>query len=248
MKPITARFLLPFLLLGACTAPVQETGLPDLITEQYQEPNQRQNLEVGNLMVECERHLRSWKTSMNTPRSDANRAAIHATELALATVVHREQRQLEEQAISGPTRNRAIASAALGFSGDNSVLPLLLNNVGSDDDLVASSALLGLGILADETTSLAPMYEKVMDIEASENVLRNSAFAALRICNRWRKDPDGTLSSILTSLLTRSFPEVRGQAAIGLGLIRASHTVPLLQTRLKEDVPNNRMAAAWALG
>jgi HEAT repeat protein len=203
---------------------------------------------VGDLMVECERHLRSWKSLMSAPRSTSNRSAIATTEKAIATLAHREQPQLEKIAVSGAPRNRAIASAALGFCADPAALPLLLNNVSAEDDLVASSALLGLGMLADESTALSPVYERVMDINATDSILQNAAFATLRIADKLRNDENGTLSSIMVALLGSELPKVRGQALIGLGLIKAAHTVPLLQEKLKDDIPDNRLAAAWALG
>ena len=88
---------------------------------------------IGRVIFECDQHLKAWIIALGQPRNEANQETIHFTTLALARLVDRDMETVIEQATSGPPRNRAIASAALGFSGDTSVTTLLSSNAGDAD-------------------------------------------------------------------------------------------------------------------
>ncbi|MCH2113107.1 MAG: HEAT repeat domain-containing protein [Planctomycetes bacterium] len=241
-------FITTFALIG-CAAPENRAQPDGLISVAYEPPAGRQPLEVGQLMVECERHLRTWQLAMSAPRTQENRDSIAFLERAIATLVHREQSSLEVQAVSGPPRNRGIACAALGFSGDPAVVPLLANNVTSEDEFVAENALLGLGRMGDPSTPLTPLYEVVMNTATSPAVMRNAAYASMSLASTLQVDPDGVLSSILIPIMDHQDERTRAQAIIGLGFIRCAHVLPKLNLRLLEDESIQvRKAAAWALG
>lgn len=236
---------------AACGAPgfrADKTD-PPYTLEPYTPPPGRVALTTGELILECERHLRAWQEAMAAPRTAENQEAIAAIERALLAVVHREKNRLEEQATSGPPVNRAVASAALGFSNDAEVLPLLANNAADSHPAVRANALLGLGVLARPETPLRPIHTAAVDPASTSEVLRNAAFAALRLASVLQSDQGGDLGATFAALLGSADPAVRTQAALGAGIVRAAHLVPQLTDLLTGDPqPQVRMAAAVALG
>jgi len=250
-RPALLILALTGALLPGCSSTPEKAPdkLAGLKFEPYQPEAPRKTLTTGELILACEQHLRVWNAAMNQQRSEKNAEGIRFTERALAILVHRERARLENQAISGPPRNRGVASAALAFSGDSKVLPLILNNLKDDDKNVRANALLGLGVLADPDTPLTPIYDAVSEPDVTDAVVANGAFAALELARILREDPSGNLSSILGPMLTNSRAAIRAQAATGLGLIRASHLLPKLNDLVLSDAdPSVRTAAAFSLG
>lgn len=204
---------------------------------------------VGKIIQECDAHLRSWGQLMSQPRDVKNQDDIRALSYALGVVVSRNRALLEDQCISGPPRNRGIATAALGFSGDASVLPLLMSNTADADPEIAAKALLATGVLASAETPIAPLHNAVVRPDASEAMLQNAAFALFQIAERTRSDPDGSMESAFLVLLRSPDALVRAQSALGLGLVRATTSVPQITDLLAADaLPAVRTAAAWSLG
>ncbi|MFQ5748086.1 MAG: HEAT repeat domain-containing protein [Planctomycetota bacterium] len=250
-RPAALLLALTGALLPGCSSTPEKAPdkLAGLQFEPYQPEPPRSPLFTGELILACEQHLRVWNAAMNQQRSEKNAEAIQFTERALAILVQRERARLENQAVSGPPQNRGVASAALAFSGDSKVLPLILNNLKDPDRKVRANALLGIGVLADRDTPLAPIYEALSGPEVSDAVVANGAFAALQLARVLQEDPSGNLSSILGPMLTSSRAAIRAQAATGLGLIRASHLLPKLNVLVLADPdPSVRTAAAFALG
>lgn len=204
---------------------------------------------VGAVIVECDKHLRTWSELMSQPRDAANQDAIHILSVALGAVVAKNRALLEEQCIGGVPRNRGIATAALGFSGDPAVLPLLMNNAADPDVEIAAKALLAAGVLASPETPLAPLHNAAIRPDASEAMVRNAAFALFQIAEKTRVDQNGGLAMAFLDLLRAPDEQARAQSALGLGLIRASAALPEITDLLAADpTPGVRTAAAWALG
>ncbi len=244
-----ALLLFALLLPGAACSSSPPAEDPPPAPEPFQPPAPRSDYTTGELIHECELHLKAWQQAMTARRTAENMETLHFLERALASLVRREQARLQEQAATGPPRNRAIASAALGFTGDAAVVPLLANNVADPEPMVRADALLGLAILANPDTPTAPIYEAVMDPDAAQEVLRNAAFAGLRLAQVLRRDPDGRIGAFLAPLLSNPEAGVRAQAASALGLLRAGHLVPRLTSLLATDPEGLvRTAAAYALG
>lgn len=229
------------LLLAACgTAPAT------LPPEPYVEPEPAAPDEPGTVIFKCDQHLRAWHTLMSQPRTGDNREAIDATSRALAAVVHRNRQDLEDAAISGPPRNRAIATAALGFSHDPLVLTTILNNLSDDLELVRSNALLGIGILGLPETPLGPIA-LTLQLDPTPAIRTTAAFALNRLQEAGLEDP--RLTALYLPLLEDEQATVRQQAAMGLGLARSGEAVGPLCTRLSVDpAATVRTGAAWALG
>lgn len=208
-----------------------------------------QAAQIGRLIVDCDGHLRAWNSAMAQARSEENQELVQYTTQALSVLVAKNRGLLENQAISGASRNRGIACAALGFSGDFQVTPLLLNGVSSQDPEVMAKSLLGLGVLSNPETSMAPVHAAVTGPYTNAEIQSNAAFAMFQIAIQTKTDVDGTMSSALMELLHSPDPSVRAQATLSLGLIRATIALPAITDLLGGDQsPDVRTAAAFALG
>lgn len=205
--------------------------------------------DIGRLIVECDRHLRAWAESMAQVRDPKNQELVQYTTQSLGILVAKNRRLLDSQAVSGAARNRGIACAALGFSGDHRVTPLLLNGVSSGEPDVIAKALLGIGVLADPFTSMAPIHAAVVNPNATSEIHSNAAYAIFQIAIKTGVDSDGTMASTLLSLIHSPDPSVRAQAVLSLGLIHANIALPQLTDMLAGDMaPDVRTAAAYGLG
>ncbi len=247
---------IPALLLAAACAGACSSGPASAPEGQqvarpqpYVPPPPEEPLSPGEVLFECERHLQAWSAEMAKQRDDENRETLEWLERSLARLVGNHRSILEQQAVSGPPRNRGIASAALGFLGDPAVLPLILNNVEDPDPLVSANAILGVARLAAPDTPLEPLHRLAQRRDLPEAVHANLAYAGLRLAQALGRDPGGMLSAMLIPYLDHMNPAIRSQAAIALGLIGASHAVPqLTQMLVSDEVPIVRNAAAAALG
>ncbi|MDP7061965.1 MAG: HEAT repeat domain-containing protein [Planctomycetota bacterium] len=205
--------------------------------------------ETGRLIVDCDRQLRIWSEAMAAPRSQENQDTVALATRALGIFVVKNRPLLENQVISGAPRNRGIASAALGFCGDPAVLPLLMNNVGSSESEVVAKALLGIGVLSVPNTPVGPIYQLLNDDGVNAEVESNAAFALFQIATASEQDLDGTMTSALLLLLDSPQPNVRAQATLSLGLVKANVAIPPITDLLAADPdPQVRTAAAFALG
>ena len=249
MQPKLALF--PSLLLSACgmlpensasSAPISAEGsLPA--------PEKKHALEQVALVLECEKHIRSWKKLMALPKSSVNEQARISLEDAFATLLHNNRATLESLALNGEARFRPVCSASLGFTKDVSVLPVMLNNIGSSEKEVVSETLFGLAAFAHPDTPTEALRSLLTQDDLPLQVLHHGAFAVSRIADARRSDPQGDLEIILLHFLNRPEPYIRAQAASGLGRIQAVQSLPRLTNLLAADSDANvRTAAAYALG
>ncbi|RMH03546.1 MAG: HEAT repeat domain-containing protein [Planctomycetota bacterium] len=242
-------FLLPLLPAACATGPTNEDPLAGVPREPVAPEPVRGPMTRGQLLVQCDVHLNAWQMAMAEERTLENLETIAFTERALATLVHEHEAELKELATTGDARSRAIATAALAFSPDPAVLDLILANVGSEDPMLAANAMLAIGIHADPDTPVAPIQAAVLDPETPDQVVRNAAFACLRLARARPENPDPYLAATMIPLLKHDLLSVRTQACAGLGVLRAAHAVGFLAERLASDPePRVRTAAAWALG
>jgi hypothetical protein len=250
------------LLSASCAAPQPEPNEPGAAQpaaagaeaaadpkESVLPPSDPQARKVGQVILECDGHLRTWTTLMSQPRNEANQQKIGTLSIALGSYVAKNREILESQVISGGARNRGIASAALGFCGDPAAAPLIANNVSAEDTEVASKALLGLGVLCAEDTPLSPILGAVMRTDASPALLSNAAFCLYQLAIKFKRDPDGSMTAAFTQLLGNPDLNIRAQSVLGLGLVQATSAVPQITDLLAADpVPSIRTCAAYALG
>lgn len=209
---------------------------------------------VNEVVVDCERHIRSWEFASRNAASQRERESLEAIRESLLIYVRQNMDQVREAALTGDPRARGIASTALGFSDDVSALPILLNNLSDPSNDVVANTLFGLGVLASPATPAGALQDAIRRPGASAAVVANGVFAASQIARARARDQergqrnDG-LDELLIHLLDRPEPEVRAQAAAGLGYARVERALPLLYNLLAGDPERDvRFAAAFALG
>ena len=252
------------LLLAACGMTTENDGGPGDGLGPTPPPNQAapvstaseevEDMPVNEVIVECERHIRSWQVANSSRRNDPTGDKILALEEAFARFIYRHKDALTEVAIAGPERSRGIASTSLGFSRDPSVKPILLNNLSVRSELVVANTLFGLAMLGDPDVPTAGLEAAIQRPSASLALMRNAAFALVRLAQvRRSADPPLPVSEdwvrLMQHLLSRPEPEIRAQGASGLGYLGVSSAVPQLANLLVGDPESRvRFAAAFALG
>ncbi len=251
--PRPSALSLSLCLLAACAAPSGGGDpLEGVPAEDYRPEAARAELQVGQLLVQCDTKLTAWQMAMGAERDLENLEQIDFTERAIATLVRQNKEELKRLTVAGEPRSRAIATAALAFAReDPSVLELIMSNVGHEDPMLAANAMLAVGIHAAPATPMAPIHEVVTDPAAPDPVMRNAAYACLRLARIQVQvgDPDPYLAATMIPMLQHELISVRTQATAGLGVIRAAHAVGFLTKRLSEDTEARvRTFAAWSLG
>jgi HEAT repeat protein len=224
---------------------------PIVANEPSREKDREDNgaLSAGQIIAECDRQIVAWGQAMARQRTIDNQEIVQISANAIGLFVTRYRDEIENQAISGKARFQGIASAALGFCGDESMLPILHNNLGSDDAVVVAKTLLGLGILSSPNTAMAPIADAVTRLGSNPEVSANAAFCLFQLGSTDMNDDSGLASSLLLSLVEDPSPSVRAQSILALGLFSANHCLGVITNALSADAaPDVRVAAAWALG
>ena len=217
-------------------------------------PENTSDKTISEIIVDCERHISAWQFARASANSQRELEQLQVLEEAFARYVANEMDLVREAALIGEARARGVASTALGFSGDPSVLPILLNNLADPDQGVVANTLYGLGMLAAPETPGGSLSDAIQRQDASLEMVQNGVFAAARVAQARSRDEergqraDG-LDEVLIHLLDRPEVGIRAQAASGLGYARAESALPQLTNLLVGDSESAvRMAAAFALG
>ncbi len=250
MQPKPTLFL-PIILLSACGMLPEEAIPPASISSEVEPPAPLNipELEPAALVLECEKHIRSWKRLMALPKTAVNEEMLISLEGAFATLLYKNRASLESLALNGEVRFRAVSSASLGFAKDVTVLPVMLNNIMSLEEQVVANTLFGLGAFAHPNTPTEALRGLLTSHDLPPQILHHGAFAVSRIAEARRSDPHGDLEAILLHFLNRPEPYIRAQAASGLGQIQAVQSLPRLANLLTADSNAKvRTAAAYALG
>ncbi len=206
-------------------------------------------LSTSQIIAECDRQIYAWGQAMSRARTEDNQQVVSITANAIGLFVTRYRDEIENQAISGKPRFQGIASAALGFSGDESVLPMLHNNLGNDDPVVVAKTLLGLGVMSSPNTAIAPIEDAITRHGSDAEVAENAAFCLFQLGFTNYSDDSGVMSAILISLASNASPTVRAQSILALGLIAANQCLGDITNALSGDTSSEvRAAAAWSLG
>jgi len=160
-------------------------------------------------------------------------------------------RRLKALATDGSLPDQqAIALAALGFSGDMSVMPLILQGAQLSDQFLVDRAVLGLAVLKSPDTPPGVLAAIIENPKHSEEGRAQAAWALYQvqtscadqteIAKIWRR--------FLASEESRLPPSVITTAVRGLGLTADAQYVDVVLPMLKHPTPRLRMAAAVALG
>lgn len=145
---------------------------------------------------------------------------------------------------------QGIALAALGFSGDVTVMPTILQGAQLSDPYVVDRAVLGLAILRAPATPPGIFEAVVLRPTHPEDGRVQAAWALFRI--QQTSEQPQAIATIWRRLLTEHrdvLPNgVLVTAVRGLGLTRDPAHGELVASFLKHPTPRIRMAAALALG
>lgn len=146
--------------------------------------------------------------------------------------------------------HQGIALAALGFAGDEKVMPTILQGTQLADPFLVDRAALGLAILHSPKTPLGALETIVLRPTHPEDGRANAAWALL--CIQQESQDQKPFVAIWRRFLTEhadTLPAgVLVTAVRGLGLTREPTDADLVANFLKHPVTLVRMAAALALG
>ena len=159
--------------------------------------------------------------------------------------------RLQASAKDGSDPNaQGIALAALGFSGQTDVMPVILQGAQLEDPFVVDRAVLGLAILRAPRTPPGVLEAVVLRAEHPEDGRVQAAWALYRLqavvtdvapyVAIWRR--------LLTEHRETVPPSVLVQALRGLGLARDPGNGELAASFTRHPIPLVRVAAAIALG
>lgn len=145
---------------------------------------------------------------------------------------------------------QAIALAALGFAGDMSMMPVILQGAQLSDPFMVDRAVLGLAVLKSPATPPGVLAAIVENPKHPDDGRAQAAWALYQIqtsctdqseiAKIWRR-----YASTEQHLLP---PSVIATAVRGLGLTADKQHVDVVLPMLKHPTPRLRMAAAVAMG
>lgn len=147
-------------------------------------------------------------------------------------------------------RNRAIAVAALGFSGREEALNPLVNAAHDENHEVVANAMFGLAMLGDQRTPPA-VIARVAQSEDYDTSIRAGAGWALFELQQVVADESEILEiwhEILEGPIDEDPPGVVVSAVRGLGYSRESEHFDAIARYVSHPVPLVRTAVAIALG
>lgn len=214
------------------------------------------NADFSRALVQLDKALDEYTT--NVAKSEHITAQRRAESLKqyLETQARRFFKPLVGIVGSEDARHRGIASAALGFSGDEAVIEPLENALDDSEDFVRINAALGLGQLASPKTPLDRLIARTLDTSASIEARRAAAWALFRIQSAVRPKGDlpfrdGKLSMVWPKLLEGETLDKDGILAVhalrGLGLLRDPATVDSATRYLSHPQALIRQAALVAV-
>lgn len=157
---------------------------------------------------------------------------------------------------SDAMRQRSIASAALGFSGDESYVEALVNALDDEELIVRSNSALGLGQLAAASTPVERLAEIASDVDADIRERRAAAWALFRIQTAVRPkgfipQDKGPFRKVWPAILAGETLNKDGiltvQALRGLGLLRSPSTLASASPYLSHPKALIRQAALVAV-
>ena len=160
-------------------------------------------------------------------------------------------RRLQALAANASLPNqRAIALAALGFSGRPEVMPLIVQGALADDPHTVDRAVFGLAILRSPETPIGLLAAIVENPEHPADGRAQAAWALYQVQTALI-DTSPVLAlwqRYLTTERDRMSPAVLMTAVRGLGASGDASHAPLVAEYLSYPVPKIREAAAIALG
>lgn len=269
--------LLPFCLatlFGACATtnqlPVGESDPNQVLTEEKNNELEQKRRDFRRVLLRLDQGMDSYVTAManrGDPRADHQIDRI--TKLMQDTVLDMKAydgKNKKGAAAHVPGANyralqalakdnslpdqQAIALAALGFSGDMDMMPIILQGAQLSDPFLVDRAVLGLAILRSPETPPGVLTAIVENPKHPEDGRAQAAWAIYQIqtvcpdqteiAKIWRRFLGSEQHKLPASVIS--------MAVRGLGLTGDAAHAEVILPMLKHPTPRLRMAASVALG
>lgn len=199
---------------------------------------------IGYFLARFDRSLVQWSELKLASSSKRDQNALRTLELNMQKRARERRDELVATLETGPPASRRIAAAALGFTGDPTVLGPLLAKLSDPDPEVAQKTLLALGVLALPETPLGGILARLRD-DPDAWTRNNAAFALLALANAGNTSSE--LADGCREALADPEPGVRAQCASSLGVLADADAVGPLSERIFDDANLVALAAATAL-
>jgi HEAT repeat protein len=204
---------------------------------------QTEDLAIGEFLAKIDLAMRAWTRLALTASDAEERRQARELERFQRHETAQRREELVVQLETGPPYNRVRAASALGFTDAAALSPLLAALSDPEPDVV-HNALLGLALLADPTTPLAPISNLMLG--GLDPHTRANAAYALRSVIEAGASPDPALGAARQGLIDTE-PLVRVQAALILGLAADGESIEALDDQIYDPAPLVSRAAIVAL-
>lgn len=199
---------------------------------------------LGVLLMGIDQRVRAWNNLKLKGRQAQERQAQRAMERELRELTRPRFDELVHTLQQGPTRNRSIAAAGLGFSGDPAAVGPLVAALGDREEDVIENALFALGYMAHPDTPLGPVLD-LLERAPGERTRNNAGYATQRLIQSGARHPRAL--EVLRGGLVDPEPGVRSASAISLSLLGDGESVTALGDLLYDPVPFVALAGANSL-
>jgi hypothetical protein len=199
---------------------------------------------IGFFLADFDASLRAWTRLELTASSEVDERRLRTLEQDMWRRASERVDELIDVLQFGAPKNREVAAAALGFSGQPSAQGPLLAALSDSEPVVVQHALLRLGLLALPDTPCAQICYHLRN-HPDPWTRNNAAFALQRIVQAGGR-AEGVLEACREGLYDPE-PGVRAQTAACLGLLVDTESLTPLGDKLFDDTPLVVGAAAASL-
>ena len=199
---------------------------------------------IGFFLTRYDHDLEEWSRQKLSAASPRDQRTLGALERNLEKRAKERQEDLLATFESGPPANRRVATAALGFTHDPSVLGPLLSGLSDPDPEIVQRALLGIGILGQAETPLSEIRFCMLQ-DPDPWTRNNAAFALQRIASAGGRSDE--LAESCRAGLQDSDAGVRAQCASTLGIILDPGALAALSSLIYDETNLVALAAATSL-
>lgn len=216
--------------------------------EPYDPELARDQRETGMVLADIDRSLQTWNNIVLQGRADRDGARLNIVEGAIRHSVNEKLAIVIEQLEVGPTSNRTIAAAALGFSASSRALGPLLAALDDPESDVVANALLGLSLLDDSETPLVPIAARLEATDQPLNVRSNAGRALRTLSNSDLVDEErDAVVRAARAALSDPEPALRVHGALLLAEALDTESLDELTRALGDEAPIVARAASRSL-
>ncbi|MDP6990440.1 MAG: HEAT repeat domain-containing protein [Planctomycetota bacterium] len=231
--------------VAACAAPATTEAEPPIeehVPIELRMPDDEPS--VGKLLVDFSSAINAWTTKTWNASDGRDHQKQDRLELYLTAQAKKHKETLLIELESGPTQNRTVAAAAVGFAREPDTLSPLLNALDDPEPAVVQNAMLGLSLLQSPDTPLGQVCEILR--HAADPRMRWSAAYLVRTLLEVGARDDRVAEAAHIGL-TDTEPMVRTQCTLIVALLEDTERLGDLAILLHDGVPLVRAAAARGL-